>query len=92
MLLSTTTQVIRRRDNDTVISVQLLRDDDTHDSMEIPMPAEIDAEVRKNLQMMLPRPVIDVLVRYFVAEVNWLVPSHPVRSSYSAQYFLAHML
>lgn len=45
--------------------------------MDIPLPAELEAEVRKALQMMLPRPVIDVLVRYFVAEVNWLVSSAP---------------
>ncbi|KAG8158489.1 hypothetical protein KVR01_011611 [Diaporthe batatas] len=51
---------------------KLLPDEETHDSVDIPMPAEIEAEVRKTLQMMLPRPVIDVLVRYFVAEVNWI--------------------
>lgn len=71
MLFFTTTQVIRWRGNDTVILAQLLPDEDTHDSVDTPMPAEIEAEVRKTLQMMLPRPVIDVLVRYFVAEVNW---------------------
>lgn len=27
--------------------------------------------------MMLPRPIIDVLVRYFVADVNWWVSSRP---------------
>lgn len=60
--------------------MQLLPDEDNHDSVDVPLPAEIEAEVRKTLQMMLPRPVIDVLVRYFVAEVNWLVSSAPCLS------------
>ncbi|KKY30092.1 putative trascription factor [Diaporthe ampelina] len=51
---------------------KLLPDEDNHDSVDIPLPAELEVEVRKALQMMLPRPVIDVLVRYFVAEVNWI--------------------
>lgn len=65
-----TRQVIRRRVNN-VIFLQLLPHENSHDATEIPLPAEMEAEARRTLQTMLPRPIIDVLVRYFVAEVNW---------------------
>lgn len=54
-----------------MILLQLIPHENNHDATEIPLLAEMEAEVRKTLQTMLPRPIIDVLVRYFVAEVNW---------------------
>lgn len=54
-----------------MILPQLIPHENNHNTTEITLPAEIQAEVHKTLQMMLPRPIIDALIRYFVADVNW---------------------
>lgn len=56
---------------------QLVPEEDSPDAKDIPLPAELKIEVRKRLDVMLGRPIIDFLVRYFVAKVNWLVSLIP---------------
>ncbi|KAK3293717.1 uncharacterized protein B0H64DRAFT_327830 [Chaetomium fimeti] len=51
---------------------KLAPEDDRADLRDKPIPAEIEAQVRKALDMMPSRRIIDFLVRYFVTEVNQL--------------------
>ncbi|KAK3178714.1 hypothetical protein OEA41_000851 [Lepraria neglecta] len=49
---------------------KLVHEDDSPDAKDIAISNEIAAEVRKALDMMLSRPILDFLVRYFVTKVN----------------------
>ncbi|KAK3933640.1 hypothetical protein QBC46DRAFT_401584 [Diplogelasinospora grovesii] len=51
---------------------KLVPEDDSPDAKDIAISNDIEAEVRKGLDMMLSRPILDFLVRYFVTEVNWI--------------------
>ncbi|ROW10882.1 hypothetical protein VPNG_05314 [Cytospora leucostoma] len=51
---------------------KLVPEEDSPDAEDIHLPVELEAEVRKRLDVMLGRPIIDFLVRYFVATVNWI--------------------
>lgn len=50
---------------------QLVPEHDSPDATDIAISDETAVEVRKTLHLMLSRPIIDFLVRYFVANVNW---------------------
>lgn len=52
---------------------QLVPEDDSPDARNIAISTETAAEVRKSLNVMLNRSIIDFLVRYFVTKVNWFV-------------------
>lgn len=51
---------------------KLAPEDDKADIKDNAIPSEIEARVRKTLDMMPSRRIIDFLVRYFVTEVNWI--------------------
>ncbi|EAQ84246.1 hypothetical protein CHGG_10650 [Chaetomium globosum CBS 148.51] len=51
---------------------KLAPEDDRADLKDKPVPSEVEAQVRKTLEMMPSRRIIDFLVRYFVTEVNHL--------------------
>jgi len=44
-----------------------------HNGKDLSITAETEAEVQKTLEKMPSRPILDFMVRYFVAEVNWFV-------------------
>jgi len=50
---------------------QLVHEDDSPDAKDIVISNEVATKVRKTLDMMPSRPILDFLVRYFVTEVNW---------------------
>ncbi|RDW72890.1 hypothetical protein BP6252_06797 [Coleophoma cylindrospora] len=51
---------------------KLVHEDESPDAKDIAVTDEIMVEVRKALSTMLSRQILDFLVRYFVAEVNWI--------------------
>ena len=53
------------------LHLQLVHEGDSPDAKDIAISNKIEAEVRKALDMMLGRPILDFLVRYFVTKVNW---------------------
>ena len=48
-----------------------MHEDDVPYTKNIAISNEVAAEVRKVLDMILTRPILDFLVRYFVTKVNW---------------------
>ncbi|KAL8893612.1 MAG: hypothetical protein Q9192_005097 [Flavoplaca navasiana] len=51
---------------------KLVPENDSPEATDIPISTETSVEVRKTLDMMLSRPILDFLVRYFVTTVNWI--------------------
>ena len=62
---------------------QLVPEDDGADTRDTTISGETVAQVRKALDMMPNRQIIDFLVRYFVTEVNWY---RPIPNSCSSQH------
>ncbi|KAI1821335.1 hypothetical protein F4861DRAFT_533020 [Xylaria intraflava] len=51
---------------------KLIHEDDSPEARDIPIPETVEAEVRKWLEGMVSRPIIDFLIRHFVSKVNWI--------------------
>ncbi|TGJ78766.1 hypothetical protein E0Z10_g9994 [Xylaria hypoxylon] len=62
----------RSKSNTMALVRKLLHEEDNPDAKNITISNETAIEVRKTLNMMLGRPILDILVRYFVTTVNWI--------------------
>ncbi|KAI9705769.1 MAG: hypothetical protein M1820_005017 [Bogoriella megaspora] len=50
----------------------LVHEDDSPDPKDIIVPSASATDAHKTMEKMMDRPILDFLVRFFVAEVNWL--------------------
>ena len=62
---------------------QLVPENDSPEAANIAIPIETAVEVRKILDLMPSRSILDLLVRYFVTKVNWFASlSHAISRKY----------
>ena len=69
-----------------------MHEDDVPHVKNIAISNEVAAEVRKVLDMMLARPILDFLVRYYVTKVNWFSTPSQMVSFQDTDLFICHRI